>query len=93
MRFAGVVYRTEAGSPRTAPRGKIPYIKIGGEDGSPGRTIADSSLIIKDLIGNGMIDDLNATALTPAEKTFDRGVRALLEDQLYFIQVDSYPQY
>ncbi|KAJ6106525.1 glutathione S-transferase [Penicillium capsulatum] len=85
MRFAGVSYRTEAGSPRTAPRGKIPYVEIGAEDGSS-RTIADSTLIIKDLIDNEIFDDINAAGLTPAEKTFDLGLRALLEDRLYFVQ-------
>lgn len=88
LRFAGISYRSESGSPRSAPRGKIPYVELAEEDGTDQRTLSDSAFIIKDFIENGYLDDINAT-LTPAEKTYDLGLRALLEDRLYFIQVCS----
>lgn len=86
LRFAGISYRTESGSPRSAPRGKIPYLELAEADGTGQRTLSDSAFIIKDFIENGYLDDVNAT-LTPAEKTYDLGLRALLEDRLYFIQI------
>lgn len=88
MRFAGISYRTDCGSPRTAPRGKIPYLTIESDDNQPPQTISDSTLIIKDFVENGTAADLNAQ-LSPAEKAQDLAVRALLEDRLYFLQVSE----
>ncbi|KAL4888285.1 hypothetical protein BDV59DRAFT_188753 [Aspergillus ambiguus] len=85
MRFAGISYRTESGSPRNAPRGKIPYLTIESDDDQPPRTISDSALIIKDFMKNGLVEDLNAE-LSPADKAQDLALRALLEDRLYFLQ-------
>ncbi|KAJ5826383.1 glutathione S-transferase [Penicillium riverlandense] len=85
MRFAGISYRTESGSPRTAPRGKIPYLTIESDDNQPPQTVSDSALIIKGFVENGIVEDLNAQ-LSPAEKAQDLALRALLEDRLYFLQ-------
>ncbi|KAF5973152.1 glutathione S-transferase [Fusarium bulbicola] len=47
-------YRVAEGSPKTAPRGKIPYIEAQGE------SLSDSTFIIKRFIDDGLIPDLNA---------------------------------
>lgn len=86
LRFAGVKYQTAAGSPRKAPRGKIPYVTITETDTNEPTSLGDSSLIIEKLIQDGLIEDLNAR-LTPAERANDLALQALLEDKLYFYQV------
>jgi hypothetical protein len=77
LRFAGVSYRVAEGSPKTAPRGKIPYIEAGNE------TLSDSTFIIKRFIDDGLIPDLNAS-LTPVHRAQDLAFRALLEEKVYF---------
>lgn len=91
LRFAGLSYRTEAGSTWKAPRGKLPYIAVSKTDpGVPGSgtptILADSTLIVAKLVEDGLLDDLNAK-LSPAEKAHDMALRGLLEDKLYFNQV------
>lgn len=49
-------------------------------------TMDDSSLITRTLISAGCLPDLNA-ALGPTARAFDAGLRALLEEKLYFTQV------
>jgi hypothetical protein len=85
LRFGGVSYKTEAGSPRSAPKGKIPYIEISSSS-SHSEQLADSSLITKALCDNGMLLDLNAP-LSKTERAHDLALRALLEDKLSFYQV------
>ncbi|KKY18794.1 putative glutathione s [Phaeomoniella chlamydospora] len=70
-----------------SPRGKLPYIRIHKEDSSDSQLISDSTLITETLVRNGMLNDLNS-GLSPVEKAQDAAVRALLEDKLYFYQVD-----
>lgn len=91
LRFAGLSYRTEAGSLSRAPRGKIPYVAISKTDsGSQApvtpEILADSTLIIEKLMEDGLVDDLNAKLL-PTKKAHDLALRALLEEKLYFYQV------
>jgi Glutathione S-transferase N-terminal domain len=89
LRFAGLSYSSEAGSPMKAPRGKIPYVKISkpdAENETP-TLLGDSSLIIGHLMDEGLLEDLNAT-ISPADKAHDAALRALLEDKLYFYQVN-----
>jgi hypothetical protein len=50
LRFAGVPYITEAGSTRTAPKGKIPYVECRGLGDSLSTSLGDSTLIIKHLM-------------------------------------------
>lgn len=98
LRFDGVNYRSASGSPKTAPRGKIPYIEVrNSRDGDSGRpqAMSDSTLIAHSLVANGVLHDLNA-ALTPARRAHDLAVRALLEDRAYFYGTrekwcDNYP--
>jgi hypothetical protein len=86
LRFAGLKYRTEAGSIRNAPRGKIPYLTISEPDTAISRTLCDSTLIIKDLVENELVKDLNVDLSSP-QRTYDLALRGLLEDRLYFLLV------
>lgn len=82
LRASKVPYAIAAGSPRSAPKGKIPYIEATTPSHET-ECIADSAFIIKSFSERGLVTDLNA-ALTPAEKGLDLAVRALMEDKLYF---------
>lgn len=89
--YAGQSYRTEAGSLSKSPRGKIPYIAISKTNSRSQAPVtpmvlADSTLIVENLVEDGILDDLNAT-LSPTEKAYDLALRALLEEKLYFYQV------
>lgn len=87
LRFAGLSYRNEAGSPFSAPRGKLPYVAISKPDSAnPPTTMGDSTLIVRKLVEDGVVEDLNAK-LDPVEKAHDLALRALLEDRLYWYQV------
>ncbi|KAB5531394.1 hypothetical protein GE09DRAFT_1064108 [Coniochaeta sp. 2T2.1] len=98
LRFAGIKYATDRGSPLHAPKGKIPYLEYHGElptdvadasstrydeNSEPITSLADSALIIKTLTKAGVLSDLNA-GLTAQEKVLDLGIRTMLEDRLYF---------
>lgn len=86
LRFAGLSYRNEAGSPFSAPRGKLPYVAISKPDSAnPPTTMGDSTLIVRKLVEDGVVEDLNAK-LDPVEKAHDLALRALLEDRLYWYQ-------
>lgn len=87
LRIAGLKYRTEEGSKFKSPKGKIPYVTIvpANEPGEP-LTISDSSLIVQNLISNGLIEDINAT-LPSHRRALDLALKALLEDRLYFYHV------
>lgn len=87
LRFDGLPYAVGGGSPRSAPRGKIPYIEwreAAGEGGEgQANSMGDSALIIRALVANGLLRDANA-ALAPADRARDLALRALLEDRAYF---------
>ncbi|ETS74332.1 hypothetical protein PFICI_14198 [Pestalotiopsis fici W106-1] len=93
MRFAGIKYAVDVGSPKTGPKGKIPYVECKQNkslDGGPAaddyeevQQLADSTLIIKTLVQWGELPDLNA-ALSSTDGAKDMALRALLEDKLYF---------
>jgi hypothetical protein len=85
LRFAGLSYQTEAGSLFKAPRGKIPYISISTNDAEP-QLLGDSQVISDQLSEDGQLPDLNGK-LSPVEKARDLALRALLEEKLYFCQV------
>jgi hypothetical protein len=89
LRFAGLTYETQAGSLRTAPRGKIPYLEVSQADSPASRIISDSTLIIKDLVKDELVADINA-CLNASERTYDLALRALLEDRLYFLLVSAF---
>jgi hypothetical protein len=101
LRFAGVNYRTECGSTKSAPKGKIPYIEIadseivGLDDESVAASTAltttmlgDSTLIIKYLVDRGILSDLNA-GMESAGRAHDLAIRALMEEKLCFYHVSG----
>lgn len=97
LRFARVSYTTEAGSVRTAPNGKIPYVECRGVqpesralNGSDSVFLGDSTLIIKQLVDWGVVPDLNGD-VSPSVNAQDLAIRALLEDKLYFYHVRAPP--
>jgi hypothetical protein len=81
LRVADTLYAVSKGSVGTAPKGKIPFIAL-----PDGEMIADSTLIIKQLIKGGLVEDLNAY-LSPEQQAFDLAIRSMLEDKLYFFHV------
>ncbi|KAI8635526.1 hypothetical protein F5Y19DRAFT_14022 [Xylariaceae sp. FL1651] len=94
LRFGGVSYKTDAGSPRSGPKGKIPYITLQhaaaastspthGKGAEAGQQLGDSTLIAKALCEGGVMTDLNAR-LSKAERAYDLALRSLLEDRLSF---------
>lgn len=85
FRFAGLSYRLGAGSPRSAPKGKIPYIELAQPDQEP-EIIADSAQIIDKFVHDGLLPDLNEN-LGAVDAAHDLALRALLEEKLYFYQV------
>ena len=87
LRFAGLTYKKDAGSPFTGPRGKIPYVLLEDPNSSgPPTTLGDSTLITRQLVEDDVMEDLNAK-LSPAEKAHDVALRGLMEDRLYWFQV------
>jgi hypothetical protein len=86
FRLSGIKYRCEAGSPPSGPMAKLPYITISSTSPSPNSPpykLGDSSLIARDFIENGLMEDLNG-ALDETSKTLDLAIQALVEDRLYF---------
>lgn len=81
LRFASKPYVLDVGGPRSAPKGKIPYIQFPPEDG--GESLGDSTFIIRHLASDDVITDLNA-ALMPVQRAQDLAIRALMEDKVYF---------
>lgn len=81
LRFASQPYTLGGGSPRSAPKGKIPYVQLPPEAG--GAVLGDSAFIIRSLVSSGAVPDLNSP-LTPVQRAQDLAVRALLEDRVYF---------
>ncbi|KAF4979723.1 hypothetical protein FZEAL_4118 [Fusarium zealandicum] len=81
LRFDSISYGVAGGTPKSAPRGKIPYVEL-GERGAQGH-LSDSALIIKSFIRDDILTDLNAK-LSPSQRAQDLAIRALMEDKLYF---------
>jgi hypothetical protein len=90
LRLAGVAYKTDIGSARSAPKGKVPYLEyvgpLPGSDEVQRVAMADSSLIIQTLSGWRVVPDLNAK-VAPETRAHDLALRAMLEDKLYFYHV------
>lgn len=77
LKFAGLPYRTERGSLRHAPKGKLPYLD------DMGRIVADSTLIRWHLEKTYRIDF--DEGLTDAERGVAWAVEKLMEDNLYWV--------
>ncbi|KAJ4292055.1 hypothetical protein N0V90_009954 [Kalmusia sp. IMI 367209] len=82
LRTSNTAYLCAAGSPRSGPKGKIPYLEL-ATPSEPTECLADSTLILRSLAERGAIEDINAH-LNAAQKGQDLAIRALLEDKLYF---------
>ncbi|KEY66212.1 hypothetical protein S7711_09225 [Stachybotrys chartarum IBT 7711] len=85
LRFEGVRYKAGAGSPRDAPRGKIPYLTVQRSASAP-QSLGDTELIIRALVGEGILTDLNSK-LSAVERAHSLGLKAVLEDRVYFYTV------
>ena len=85
LRFSKLSYDVNASGPLQGPRGKIPHVEISTPGKSPER-IGDTSLIIKNFIGKGLLPDLDA-GLSVKDAGFGLAVRAMLEDKLFFYNI------
>lgn len=88
LRFAGVAYNVDAGSPRAAPKGKIPYVEYQPSNGDGLVQMGDTGLIAKHFVEEGVLPDLNRK-LSAEDRARDLATRALLEEKLYFYHVRS----
>jgi hypothetical protein len=84
LRISDLVYDVSKGSVLNAPKGKIPFIAF-----ADGEMMADTTLITKELVKGGLIEDLDVY-LSPEQQVFDLAIRSLLEDKLYFFHVSQY---
>lgn len=81
-RLSGLRYICEVGFPPSGPKGKIPYAEVT----LPGQSsvwLSDSTLIAKDFVKKGLLNDLNS-GLSSLDKAHDLSIRALMEDRLAF---------
>jgi hypothetical protein len=90
LRFDGVQYSTDAGSPLSAPKGKIPYLEC--REFLETTSLSDSSLIPRALAQKGVLSEWNES-LSTEKAALDLSLRALLEDKLYFYHVSFAPLY
>lgn len=91
LRHARLPYRVEEGASTAAPKGKIPYVDLSALQGSEAdlpAQLGDSTLVLQRLVEMGQLEDLNS-ALSEEQSTLDAGIRALLEDKLYFYNVST----
>jgi hypothetical protein len=89
LRYAHLPYQVEEGSITAAPKGKVPYVDLSAlqnTDPSLPTHFGDSTLILRRLMDMDQLEDLNAT-LSEEQRMADLGLRALLEDKLYFYNV------
>ncbi|KAF1983199.1 hypothetical protein K402DRAFT_396905 [Aulographum hederae CBS 113979] len=84
LRLATLPYKPAAGSPKSAPTGKIPYISLTTSSGVT--KMGDSALITAHLASLSLLTDLNAR-LSASSRAHDAGLKALLEDRLYFFNM------
>ncbi|MFO0657829.1 MAG: glutathione S-transferase family protein [Polyangia bacterium] len=78
LRMIAVAYEPCAGNARKAPKGKLPYIE------DSGAVVADSSFILDHL--RKKYQDLDA-GMSAQDRALAVAVKALLEEQLYFVMV------
>ncbi|KAK3341802.1 hypothetical protein B0T25DRAFT_416961, partial [Lasiosphaeria hispida] len=80
LRYAGIPYENGLGTRGQAPKEKFPYVKFVDS----GELLGDTALIVKRLVEQGRLEDLNA-GLAPEERAVDYCLRAMLEDRLYYL--------
>ncbi|KAJ9608478.1 hypothetical protein H2200_007466 [Cladophialophora chaetospira] len=87
FRHAKLPYNVAAGSPKTGPKGKVPYVDLSvfqTSDASAGPSLmGDSTFIIQHLLASHRLPDLNED-LSDEQRLNDLALRALLEEKLYF---------
>lgn len=88
LRFSHLPYNIKAGSLSESPKGKLPYIKMFDEKTGKEELMSDSGLIVKMLVENGVIADLDE-GLSKTEKAKGLAIRALCEDKIYFYTVSA----
>ncbi|KAI9731246.1 MAG: hypothetical protein M1818_007871 [Claussenomyces sp. TS43310] len=91
LRLSQFPYTVGTGSPTTAPKGKIPYVELGTEEG-PSSVLGDSTLIIKHMVEFGYVKNLDVSKSSTMQAQ-DLAIRALLEDRLYFYDIQGTGRY
>lgn len=90
FRHARLEYQTDAGSTKSGPKGKIPYVDLSalqtGDSADGPSQMGDSTFIIQRLVSMGRIPDLKED-LSREQRLSDLALRALLEEKLYFYHV------
>ncbi|KAI9808885.1 MAG: hypothetical protein M1827_007160 [Pycnora praestabilis] len=93
LRFASTSYDVKSCSLSQAPKGKIPYVGFserssgsGDISAVPSRYVGDTGFIIKQLVETQDLPNLNDN-LSNVDLAQDLGLRALLEDKVYFMQM------
>lgn len=81
LKAQGIDYESKAGDPRTAPKGKLPFIEDGGT------RIADSGAIIDYL--EAKADEPMDAGLDTASRAKAHVIRRTLEESLYFVTLWS----
>lgn len=76
LKFSDVEYIEKETLPHTSPKGKLPYIIYNNE------IIADSSLIIKYLIKNKIVKDIDIN-ITENDKSISLAFQKMVEEHLY----------
>lgn len=77
LRMADIPYELAEGDPRSAPKGKVPWIE------DAGHVLGDSAFVI-DYLKQKHGDSLDGR-LSPRQQAEGHAVRRMLEDNLYFI--------
>ncbi|EFY88372.1 glutathione S-transferase [Metarhizium acridum CQMa 102] len=94
LRFSGVPYRLGGGSPRSAPRGKIPYVEVAGPGpGGEPRTMGDSTLIIRSLVEAGALPDAVAGWLARravSSGLYQQGTARLTDDEVRLLKEEAW---
>lgn len=78
-------YTLHDATPRSAPKGKIPYIQYTHTDGTTD-TLADSHMIVRYLVEGEIVRDLDA-ALSAAQRADSRAWQAWTEELVYLLIV------
>ena len=94
LRFSHKPYSLSTGTPLKAPKGKIPFVRIGDGSDENSEMLGDSAIIIRRLIELGEIEDFNGEIDSDAGEAAERrardlGIRALVEDRFYFYSVST----
>lgn len=76
LRLAGIDHETKLGDPRRAPKGKLPYVRLGGE------LLGDSGFIIEGL--KQRFGDRLDAELSPRQHAFGHLAQRCAEEHLYW---------